>query len=677
MSLLITNPALYAFAALVAVPVLAHLFARTRPREQPFPSLQWLRQAERRTTSLRKPKDYALLVLRTLAVAAIIAAFLQPLLFQGARLGSSQERKTIVLVVDRSASMNAVEQGQSRFARALAQAESILRAAGAHTLANVVWLDAQPEAVFPDPAVNVEALRTVLHQADSTLEHGDVAGALRVAMDQAGRGEGAKELYLVSDFQSTNWREATLGVPPSVRVFKINTVQQAVAPNAALASLVVQPERPVAGTDARVTCRVRNFTGAELKTTVQLAFGEVRQSRPVTLAAWGEGAAEFRVSCGTGGLQAVSAALPEDTFPADDRRHGVAEVRESWRVRVLGPAKDASVIMWQRAVAALGWLDQQAADRFDVIVAAHADPAQANDWREAAEQGALVIAQPDQSWSGTPWMALWGADAKSAAITSERRNRERDKPWPLRVVAESHPLWQIFAGGQYGDPAAASLWQRMNLSVEDSQVLLRYADGVPALAARRVGKGWIVLWNMDLDEVAGDTVQQPAFLVLLGEILLHHGESSGRAGMRSFGTEQQVAWPVQQVIAEDQVQFQDGAGAPVPFVFDTAAHPPTLRSSRPLPPGSYRWLVNGQVLERTVVNFPAETESDLRGMSPDALAVGESLSLDATSALVAHRDGEPLWPWCLLAAAALLLVEGIVARMKQSPGTPKEAAVSS
>ena len=65
-----------------------------------------------------------------------------------------------------------------------------------------------------------------------------------------------------------------------------------------LTSLVVQPERPVAGTDARIVCRVRNFAPAEAKTTVQLSFGEVRQSRPLTLPAWGEGVAEFRVPCG-------------------------------------------------------------------------------------------------------------------------------------------------------------------------------------------------------------------------------------------------------------------------------------------------------------------------------------------------------------------------------------------
>src|SRR5215213_4222560 len=125
MNLSLLNTSLLACTALVVVPVLAHLFAKARPKEFPFPSLQWLRHVERKTANLRKPKDWLLLLLRTLAVAALVAAFLQPLLFSGAQLTAANARKTLVLVVDRSASMGFVEQGRSRFALAMAQADQV------------------------------------------------------------------------------------------------------------------------------------------------------------------------------------------------------------------------------------------------------------------------------------------------------------------------------------------------------------------------------------------------------------------------------------------------------------------------------------------------------------------------------------------------------------------------
>jgi hypothetical protein len=662
MNFSLLNASLLGFTALIAVPVIAHLFAKAKPREFPFPSLQWLRQVERKTTNLRKPKDWLLLLLRTLIVAAILAAFLQPLLFTGAQLTAANARKTIVLVVDRSASMGFVEQGQSRFVRATAQAEDVLKGAGSQTLANVVWMDAAPDAEFPDPAVNVNALRESLRRAQVTQEPGEVNESMRIAMEQLGRGEGAKELYVLSDFQSTAWKQASLSIPPNVKLLTI-PVATTDAANAAITSLVVQPERPVSGTEARILCRVRNFSAAESKTSVQLAFAEVRQTRAVTLPAWGEGVAEFRVPCGAAGLQGVAASLPEDAFPADDRRFATVEIRENWRAAVEGPPQDASLILWQRALGSLGWLNlKSTAPDPEVRLAVHAAPDRAAELRAAAERGAVVVCQPGEDWNGSAWMAFWNAGAKEASLRREELRRDRDKPWTMQTVKEDQPLWQIFRSGEYGDPAGGSVWKRVNLKLGAEQTLLRYTDGVPALAAQRVGKGWLVLWNIELDETVSDRVQQPAFLVLLGELLLHHGDAGGYAALRQFTPPQNIFWQPQQPVAEDQVRLQDDGGADHPFLHDAAQSPAVFRAQETLSPGNYKWLLDSQPIERASVNFPADAESDLRTLDPASLGIGKSLTLSAAAALAAQRDGLPLWPWCVGVALCALVLESLVAR---------------
>lgn len=662
MTFSILNASLLAFTALLAVPVLAHLFAKARPREFPFPSLQWLRQVERKTTNLRKPKDWLLLLLRTLAVAAIVAAFLQPLLFDGAQLTAVNARKTIVLVVDRSASMGFVEQGQSRFVRATAQADGILKGSGSQTLANIVWIDAAPDPEFPDPAVNVNALRDSLRRAQVTQEPGEVNESMRIALDQLGRGEGAKELYVLSDFQSSAWKNVALSIPPNVKLLTL-PVATTEAANTALTSLVVQPERPVSGTECRVLCRVRNFSPAEAKTTVQLSFAETRQSRGITLPPWGEGVAEFRVLCGAAGLQSLAASLPEDSFPADDQRFASIQIRENWRVAVEGPAQDATRVLWQRALAALGWLDfKSSAPDPEIRLAVHAAPDLAAGLRDSAERGATVICQPGDDWSGSAWMAYWDAGAKDAALRAEQLNRGKDRPWTMQVAQDDHALWQVFRSGEFGDPAAGNVWKRLHLKVRDDQMLLRYADGVPALAAQRVGKGWLLLWNIELDEAASDRVQQSSFLVLLGELLLHHGESDSSAALRQFVPPQTLFWQPSGPLAADQVRLNDDSGAEVPIRHDAAQSPPVFRADSPLPPGNYRWMLDGQISERASVNFPADAESDLRTLDPATLGVGQSLTLSAAAALAAQRDGLPLWPWCIGLAALALLLESLLAR---------------
>jgi hypothetical protein len=81
-------------------------------------------------------------------------------------------------------------------------------------------------------------------------------------------------------------------------------------------------------------------------------------------------------------------------------------------------------------------------------------------------------------------------------------------------------------------------------------------------------------------------------------------------------------------------------------------------------PGSYRWIAQGGVLDRAVVNFP-EAESDLRRLTGEELQAGAGAVIQnaGKTRLGALREGRPLWPWFLAAAALLLLLEAFLARL--------------
>ena len=72
MNLFFSNPLFWLMAA-AAIPLLVHLFARSRPREREFSSLIFLRRAVKRHVRLRRPKDWLLLAVRTLAAACLAA----------------------------------------------------------------------------------------------------------------------------------------------------------------------------------------------------------------------------------------------------------------------------------------------------------------------------------------------------------------------------------------------------------------------------------------------------------------------------------------------------------------------------------------------------------------------------------------------------------------------------
>ena len=73
MTFSLVNWVLAPLAALVLVPLLVHLFARSRPPRYAFSSLEFLRRVMRQILRVKRPRDWIVLLLRTLLAACLIA----------------------------------------------------------------------------------------------------------------------------------------------------------------------------------------------------------------------------------------------------------------------------------------------------------------------------------------------------------------------------------------------------------------------------------------------------------------------------------------------------------------------------------------------------------------------------------------------------------------------------
>ena len=164
-------------------------FSRTRPRLQQFPSVKLLREAIRKVSRVRRPKDRWLLILRTLAMLALALAFLQPWL-RSRLAGENNVAKTMVIAVDLSASMGYADGTRTRLAQASSAAKDLLATLPAGSQANVVWIQARSAGALPEPGPNLEFLRQALRQATVRPEPGDIAGAIGLALKQLGAAGG-------------------------------------------------------------------------------------------------------------------------------------------------------------------------------------------------------------------------------------------------------------------------------------------------------------------------------------------------------------------------------------------------------------------------------------------------------------------------------------------------------
>lgn len=667
MSLFFQQPWLIPLLALAGLPLLVHLLSRTRPPVYRFSNLEFLQRVIRRTARFRKPKDWLLLALRTLAIAALAAAFLGPLLLSKSGMLPG-EKRTVILLVDRSASMAARDGAATRFEAAVLAAREALDSLRPDA-ANLVWIDATPAAVFPEPAPNRTFLAESLEQASACPEPGALARAWELALRQCAVGTGRKELVIVSDFQSSAWKnfDATVPADINVRAFSVADGDSA---NLAVSSLVASPAEPVAGQETTVLCRVRNFSGEARRTTLSLDAGGSNQSRPVELPAWGAAEAAFTVRCPTAGFLTLTAALEDDAFPGDDRCHAVLRIRESLRMVVAAPPASAETKTARLLADALTWLDMiDCPDPTnpppgDLLLVSGWKGNDAEKLRTLAAQGTTLIVFPSPGITAKALADITGtaADAADGVLTLEAR----PEGWQAMPV-EGKPTFALFASGEFGNPLAGVSRQRLRLPASitgKGDLLGRFADGTPALLAYSTASAPVVVSNLSLDPATSDWTSRSSFLPGFAELILH---TRPKVAADPFTIEPGAfpAWAPADPSQAATLTLADPAGKTLALKQIAGS---VWHSSQPAVPGIYSWLISGQAVHHSVANFP-EFESDLRVL-PELPAFGKGEQPRQSLARAAALDhGLPLWPWLIALALLVLLIEPLIA----APSTPKSS----
>lgn len=281
-NLVLANPALLPLTLLAVTPLVLHLFARARPPVYRFSSITFIDHILRRSVRLRRPQSWLVLLLRTVLFAALISAFLQPVWFGSGRAASYFQRKHVVVLVDASASMSALEGSRTRFAAACAKASEVLAGLSAADAANIVWLRTPSRAEFPSLGVNIPFLQTALRKAAVSLEAADLRGAFDLAVNLLRDTTVAREIYVVSDFQRSSWVGFRPDVPKTIRLVTIR-IGNADIPNQALTRLYAQPASLLANEEFAVYCEVENFSSQPTLKTAYLRAGELRQEQELRL----------------------------------------------------------------------------------------------------------------------------------------------------------------------------------------------------------------------------------------------------------------------------------------------------------------------------------------------------------------------------------------------------------
>lgn len=248
------NSALLAALSLGLIPILIHLLNRQRFKQVDFPTLRFLQEMQRQKMRRVRVRQWILLALRTLAVLALVMAMARPVLRSEASLiGGGDTRTSVILVLDRSASMSTESAGGTRYRELQVRAQELIQSLGSNDEIQIVWADAVPQ-IFPDsPTQHRTLIRETIESSVVTEASGSLTDAVGVARSLLGQSQNLlKEVYVLSDFSGSAWPEKlpdTPILPDDVRLYMVklgstNSDNVGVT-SAEITSRLIAPGRPV------------------------------------------------------------------------------------------------------------------------------------------------------------------------------------------------------------------------------------------------------------------------------------------------------------------------------------------------------------------------------------------------------------------------------------------------
>ncbi len=188
---------------LLLIPIIIHLLNRLRHRPQPWAAMRFLRAASQTSISQAKLRQFLVLLFRVLAVIALIFFLSRPL--AGGWLGwaLSPAPEAIVLILDRSASMEASSgaSGKSRREQAIELWTDALKTFGQSS--RIVLLDSATQTAQELPNVNSLSHEQFSGKTDTAA---DIPALLQRAYSYLSESRsGAAEVWIASDLQTSNW----------------------------------------------------------------------------------------------------------------------------------------------------------------------------------------------------------------------------------------------------------------------------------------------------------------------------------------------------------------------------------------------------------------------------------------------------------------------------------------
>lgn len=692
--------------ALVAVPLILHLFTRRRVQQVIFPALMLLADSKRRSMRILTLQQLLVLLCRMAAIGLLALAFTLPVL-QGVRLSlpGTRTRVALHIILDNSASMGWGRGGVTLFDRAKSAAEKLL---GGASYEDEITLELACGGPGATQSVNK------LKQQVRAAEPGNCRAPLDLKINRAVHSlrrspVPERRIVVLSDFQANGFRLK----PPEhekadARIIGLN-FGAGTRRNNARVTAVELPMFPLVGEDVQVCFRVESDMQPESQIAVSLIVdGAKRGERTLILDAAARESGCFSVTTGEKGRHSGGVTISGDAMSGDNSRWFTFDVHEEIPV-LLAAAPEAErspangAFYLARAIRTISSGQSGRPFKLDIASPASLDAKTVSEHRIVivpdpgvlskenilllgeylADGGGLFVttsggSPSDQLISKT----FFGGSVSISPRASEKKPGKPGEAESFLTVGQvdiQHPIFRDLAGDvgaavretRFYNPAA------VRALGPEIGAPLTLSDGGPAMVERRVGRGRVLLLASELAPGATNLALKPAFVPIVVRLCKYLGESASDE-RRDFTIGHDIRL---------SVEVPDGVTVLKAKNEETGATTELRRAEgggdiffaeegRSLPCGVYDitdekgakiglFTINSDTAESDLKSLSA-AEWKLRYPGYDVVSVesGRFTNVEKLRELVFARRATALWFPFLLGAILFLLLEMIISNRK-------------
>ena len=703
------NIALLAGTAALSIPILIHLFHKSR-----FKIVKWgamhLLEAVLRTNQKRIQIEQWILLAIRCAIPVFLALAMARPLWKGTRNLIGDAKTSTVVLLDNSYSMDAGRSGTSSYAIARDETLRLVNELRQGSEVHVVLMGEGGRGLLDTPSYDVSRVTQALSKTTAGFGTAKVPGALDFTAGAfEGMHESTRQLVVLTDFQRVSFpatEDALIGraldrlkkqqVASNITFWDVG---QEVKENVAIESLDFSRLMIGVGQKMQIRANLRNYGDAnhpDLRVTLKVD-GKDKAASQVALGPHAKAQVLFTQVFDTAGSHVVEVSTEPDVLAADNTFLASVPVRDRVPVLLVDGAPGAtpddiksetgylqialspfasgkvelSDLIETRVVTGEALSAKHLAESAVVVLAniRKLTPDQMKALEDFVKNGGGLLVFPgdrtDTAWWNGPFASL--APLPVGGIAGDLK--EGAQGTGIAGQRFENPALELFNDPRNGSmtEAAIKVWFKMKAPAQtgsplDPVVLARLDSGDPFLAERAVGQGRVIACATAADADWGNLPARPFYLPLVQRLCVYLASTVYPPRNLDVGQQLVSFLPVAAVGKKATLTGPDNVAVEIPVVkkgergvveYGPIFNPGLYTLSRPdLPPLHY------------VVNADRK-ESDLARLTDNEIAeFSKAHGVPVVRSASEYRDiehsqrfGRELWKWALIGLLVFIFLE--------------------